>query len=131
MLKREPKLEAMTLFEYLQAYYPGQYQSVLRTVQRRVSEWKAQHGVAPEVMFELRHTPGEMGYSDFTELKTHIPHVSRETGHFLKLSCCNGFRKRYFSRLNLRLNYSTLLRKQLVPMTETLIASFEICCITF
>jgi len=38
-------------------------------VQRRVSEWKAQHGVAPEVMFELRHTPGEMGYSDFTELK--------------------------------------------------------------
>ena len=69
MLKREPKLEAMTLFEYLQAHYPGQYQSVLRTVQRRVSEWKAQHGVAPEVMFELRHTPGKMGYSDFTELK--------------------------------------------------------------
>ena len=69
MLKREPKLEAMTLFEYLQVHYPGQYQSVLRTVQRRVSEWKAQHGVAPEVMFELRHTPGEMGYSDFTELK--------------------------------------------------------------
>jgi len=69
MLEREPRLEAMTLFEYLQDHYPGQYQSVLRTVQRRVSEWKAQHGVPPELMFELRHNPGEMGLSDFTHLK--------------------------------------------------------------
>lgn len=69
MLKREPKLEAMTLFEYLQDHYPGQYQNVLRTVQRRVSQWKAQHGVPPELMFELRHPPGEMGLSDFTQLK--------------------------------------------------------------
>lgn len=69
MLQREPKLEAMTLFEYLQEHYPGQYQNVLRTVQRRVSEWKAQHGVPPELMFQLRHNPGEMGLSDFTQLK--------------------------------------------------------------
>lgn len=69
MLQRSPKLEATTLFEYLQEQYPGQYQSVLRTVQRRVSEWKAQHGVPPELMFELRHNPGEMGLSDFTQLK--------------------------------------------------------------
>jgi hypothetical protein len=68
-LEREPRLEAMTLYEYLQERYPGAYEQTLRTVQRRVSEWKAQHGVPPEVMFELRHTPGEMGYSDFTELK--------------------------------------------------------------
>ncbi len=59
----------MTLFEYLQDHYPGQYQNVLRTVQRRVSEWKTQHGVPPELMFELRHTPGAMGLSDFTQLK--------------------------------------------------------------
>lgn len=69
MLQRSPKLEAMTLFEYLQEHYPGQYQNVLRTVQRRVSEWKAQHGVPPELMFQLRHNPGEMGLSDFTQLK--------------------------------------------------------------
>jgi hypothetical protein len=68
LLQREPRLEAMTLYEYLQEHYPGQYQTVLRTVQRRVSEWKAQHGNAPPVMFELRHSPGEMGFSDFTEL---------------------------------------------------------------
>jgi hypothetical protein len=65
------------------------------------------------------------------KLLTHIPHVSRETGYFLKLTCCNGFRKRCFSRLNLRLNYSTLLRKEFVPMTETIIASLEIRCTTF
>lgn len=69
MLKLEPKLEAMTLFEYLQDQHPGQYQSVLRTLQRRVSEWKALHGVPKELMFELRHNPGELGLSDFTQLK--------------------------------------------------------------
>lgn len=69
MLKREPRLEAMTLYEYLVEKYPGQYESVLRTVQRRVQTWKAIHGEPKEVMFEIRHRPGEMGLSDFTELK--------------------------------------------------------------
>lgn len=69
LLLREPKIEAMTLYEYLQERYPGQYERNLRTLQRRVSEWKALHGAPPDVMFELRHSPGEMGYSDFTELK--------------------------------------------------------------
>lgn len=69
ILKREPRLKPMTLFEYLQDHYPGQYPQVLRTLQRRVQTWKALHGPAPEVMFELRHEPGMMGISDFTELK--------------------------------------------------------------
>jgi len=69
MLKREPRLEPTTLYEYLQDHYPGQYQSVLRTLQRRVQEWKVLHGAPKEVMFEIRHIPGEMGISDFTELK--------------------------------------------------------------
>jgi hypothetical protein len=69
MLRATPKLKPMTLFEYLQTKYPGQYPQVLRTLQRRVATWKALHGPAPEVMFELRHEPGMMGFSDFTELK--------------------------------------------------------------
>jgi hypothetical protein len=68
MLRREPRLKPMTLFEYLQAKYPGKYGQVLRTLQRRVQAWKALHGPVPEVMFELRHEPGMMGFSDFTEL---------------------------------------------------------------
>ncbi len=69
MLRRDPRLKPMTLFEYLQVTYPGQYPQVLRTVQRRVRTWKALHGPSPEVMFELRHEPGMMGLSDFTTLK--------------------------------------------------------------
>jgi hypothetical protein len=69
MLRGEPRLKPMTLFEYLQEQYPGQYPQVLRTLQRRVSTWKALHGPAPEVMFMLRHEPGVMGLSDFTKLK--------------------------------------------------------------
>ncbi len=69
MLRRDPRLKAMTLFEYLQKHYPGQYEQVLRTLQRRVRTWKALHGPSPEVMFELRHEPGMQGFSDFTELK--------------------------------------------------------------
>ncbi len=69
MLRKEPRLKPMTLFEYLQDTYPGKYPNVLRTIQRRVQTWKALHGPSPEVMFELRHEPGMMGLSDFTELK--------------------------------------------------------------
>ena len=69
MLKREPRLKPMTLFEHLQEKYPGEYGQVLRTLQRRVRTWKALYGPAPEVILELRHDPGMHGYSDFTKLK--------------------------------------------------------------
>lgn len=69
MLTAEPRLEPMTLFEYLQETYPGEYEGVLRTVQRRVERWKAACGKPKEVMFKIRHEPGEMGLSDFTHLK--------------------------------------------------------------
>lgn len=69
MLAREPRLEATTLYEYLVEQHPGEYERTLRTVQRRVQEWKALHGEPQEVMFELRHEPGGVGHSDFTELK--------------------------------------------------------------
>ena len=69
MLKAEPRIEPMTLFEYLQDTYPGEYEGVLRTVQRRVERWKAAQGKPKEVMFKIRHEPGEMGLSDFTHLK--------------------------------------------------------------
>jgi hypothetical protein len=69
MLKATPSLQPMTLFEWLQERYPSKYSRVLRTLQRRVAAWKALHGDSKEIMFELRHEPGMMGLSDFTELK--------------------------------------------------------------
>ena len=52
MLRQEPRLEATTLYEYLVEQHPGEYERTLRTVQRRVQEWKALHGEPQEVMFE-------------------------------------------------------------------------------
>jgi hypothetical protein len=69
MLRKDSRLKPMTLFEYLQEAHPGKYPQVLRTLQRRVRTWKALHGPSPEVMFPLRHEPGMMGLSDFTQLK--------------------------------------------------------------
>ncbi|PSB48395.1 IS21 family transposase [Cyanosarcina cf. burmensis CCALA 770] len=70
MLERQPQLRAMTLYEYLQEKYPGKYDcSKLRTLQKRVQQWKATAGPPKEVMFEQRHQPGEMGLSDFTHFQ--------------------------------------------------------------
>lgn len=70
MLEREPQLRPMTIFEDLQQKYPGKYPpSKLRTLQKRVSEWKAANGPPKEVMFAQEHQPGVMGLSDFTHFK--------------------------------------------------------------
>jgi hypothetical protein len=70
MLERQPHLQAVTLLEHLQQTYPEEYgTSVLRTLQRRVRQWRATDGPGKEVMFELEHPPGEMGLSDFTHFK--------------------------------------------------------------
>ena len=83
LLEAEPRLEATTVFEILQERYPQQYDDKLRTVQRRVSKWKALHGKPKEVMFKIRHEPGEMGLSDFTHLKGVTVTVAGQAFHHL------------------------------------------------
>lgn len=69
-LGHEPGLQAITLLEWLQERYPGQYpDKLLRTLQRRVKDWRARHGPDKEVMFPQAHAPGLRGLSDFTTLK--------------------------------------------------------------
>ena len=68
-LEREPRLEALTLFEALQRQYPGKYaDGQLRTLQRRVKTWRAIEGPAREVYFPQVHTPGRLCESDFTHM---------------------------------------------------------------
>jgi hypothetical protein len=70
MLTESPALQAITLLEYLQAKYPETYpDNVLRTLQRRVKQWRLLKGPAREVMFRQTHAPGQLGLSDFTRLK--------------------------------------------------------------
>jgi hypothetical protein len=68
-LEREPRLEALTLFQALQRQHPGKYaDGQLRTLQRRVKTWRATAGPAREVYFPQVHTPGRLCESDFTHM---------------------------------------------------------------
>jgi len=75
MLENLPTLQPITLLEYLQENYknedgnPLYPDSVHRTLQRRVKQWKIEHGPKKEVMFLQEHQPGRLGLSDFTHLK--------------------------------------------------------------
>jgi len=70
LLESSPDLQPIILLEELQERYPGLYPtSLLRTLQRRIKEWKSLHGQAKAVIFRQKHLPGALGISDFTELK--------------------------------------------------------------
>ena len=70
LLNRSPDLTPVTLFEHLQKTHPGKFpDSKLRTLQRRVSKWKALYGQDKEVMFRQEKIAGRMGLSDFTKIK--------------------------------------------------------------
>jgi hypothetical protein len=47
---------------------PDRYEAgQLRTFERRVEQWRAEHGPDKEVFFPQAHRPGEAGQTDFTE----------------------------------------------------------------
>ena len=67
LLQTDVLLNAVTLLEELQRRHPGQYDtSVLRTLQRRMRQWRALHGAERDVYFAQVHPPGRLGLSDFT-----------------------------------------------------------------
>ena len=67
LLETDGALNAVTLLEELQRRYPGDYDTtVLRTLQRRVRQWRAVYGPEREVYFAQEHPPGRLGLSDFT-----------------------------------------------------------------
>ena len=74
MLEENPTLQPMTLLLYIQREYQNNDgtsiypDSCLRTLQRRVRDWKAKHGPGKNVIFAQKHYPGEQGLSDFTHM---------------------------------------------------------------
>jgi hypothetical protein len=67
LLQADPQLNAVTLLEELQRRHPGEYDAgVLRTLQRRLRQWRAMHGAERDVFFAQEHPPGRLGLSDFT-----------------------------------------------------------------
>ncbi len=68
-LEADPALQGKTLFELLCERHPGKYSpGQLRTLQKRIALWRAQHGPDKEVMFAQVHQPGLMAQSDFTSM---------------------------------------------------------------
>ena len=69
ILQQAPELEAKVLFEHIRENFPNQYhEGQLRTFQRKVKIWRAQEGLAKEVMFAQAHIPGKLSSSDFTHM---------------------------------------------------------------
>jgi Mu transposase, C-terminal domain len=61
-------LEGTTVIAELQRRHGDNYGlGQLRTLQRRMHEWRALHGPGKEVMFEQEHRPGREGAFDFTD----------------------------------------------------------------
>lgn len=69
MLRLQPGLQPITLFEHLQDKYPGQYDKIHRTLQRRIKQWHALYGRDQEVIFRQQQQPGQQALVDFTVLK--------------------------------------------------------------
>ena len=79
LLEANPELLPVTLLEYLDDKYPGRFSHCIhRTLQRRVKAWRAQYGPAKEVMFRQIKQPGQLGLSDFTQLKDIDITIDRE-----------------------------------------------------
>jgi transposase InsO family protein len=71
LLKDEERvLEARTLLGQLEKRYAGRFsEGQIRTLQRRMRDWRALHGPEREVMFPQEHPPGRECAFDFTHGK--------------------------------------------------------------
>lgn len=67
LLDKSPHLQARTILAKLQQNHSDQYpDTMLRTLQRRVQNWRASSGPEKEIIFRQKHPPGWQGMSDFT-----------------------------------------------------------------
>lgn len=89
-------LQATTLFELLEGRYPSRFEpGQLRTLQRRMCDWRALQGPDREVYFEQVHPPGREAQVDFThatELGVRIGGAPFEHLLFEFVLCFSGWR---------------------------------------
>ena len=84
LLDKEPTLTGLTLWEYLDERYPGDYPyKLLRTLQRRVKHWRATQGPENPIIFRQSIPPGQQGLSDFTHPRTPITISGQPFAHLI------------------------------------------------
>lgn len=90
LLRQDAQLQPRTLFAALQRGHPGEFKDgQVRTLERRVRQWRAVHGPAQVMMFPQEHPPGWQALLDFTvcnELAVTISGVALP--HRLGHVCC-------------------------------------------
>ena len=66
MIEAEPKLRPVTVLEEMKRRHPDRdWNSMRRTLERRMHEWKGLRGPDREVIFRQDHPIGQQGMSDF------------------------------------------------------------------
>ena len=70
LLRSSPKLKAITLLHKLQGDHADRFpDSMRRTLERHISQWRALEGPSKEVFFPQTYQPGVRGLSDFTHME--------------------------------------------------------------
>jgi hypothetical protein len=68
MLETAPELRSVAVLGEVLRRNPDLGKGIRRTLERRISHWRAVHGAEQEVIFRQVQEPGRMGLSDFTDM---------------------------------------------------------------
>ena len=67
ILKAAPGIRTVSIMAELRRRHPDLNPNIRRTLERRITHWRAEHGPERDVIFRQEHQPGRMGLSDFTD----------------------------------------------------------------
>lgn len=67
ILKAAPGIRAIGVLEELRRRHPDLNPNIRRTLERRITAWRALNGPEREVIFRQETEPGRLGLSDFTD----------------------------------------------------------------
>jgi hypothetical protein len=111
LLERDEEgiLEARTILEVLEESRPGRYsESQLRTLQRRMRQWRALYGPEKEVFFAQAHVPGRECAFDFTYASDLGVSVRGDLLEHLLFECVLSFSGWTYARLAFSETYEAL-----------------------
>ena len=66
ILKAAPGIRTIGVLAEMRRRHPELNPNIRRTLERRITHWRAEHGPERDVIFRQEHEPGRMGLSDFT-----------------------------------------------------------------
>lgn len=71
LLKVNPRLQGTTVLQWLRREYSAEFDDChLRTLQRRIKQWRGTEGPPKEVFFSQVHHPADLCASDFTHMSS-------------------------------------------------------------